>query len=207
MNSDAALIKEVEREAWERMPGESSRAYEAFTAYRDLGARRSIRIVAEQLQKSHNALLKMSQTYHWVDRCAAWADFQELESRRQRIEDIREMNDRHKSIAKMLQAKALEKLQAMAGQKDLSPTQVSQYIDLAVKVERLAMGAPDSIQEQRVTDEGEAPGRISRAILGNPETLEKALGMLDEVAKAESDEQRRAAVERIKSLEEAPAPV
>ena len=38
--------------AWERLENESSRAFEAFSAYRDLGPQRSLAKVAETLGKS-----------------------------------------------------------------------------------------------------------------------------------------------------------
>lgn len=37
---------------WERQPGETEKAYEAFVAYRDLGAQRSVSAVSEKLSKS-----------------------------------------------------------------------------------------------------------------------------------------------------------
>ena len=38
--------------AWERQEGETSRAYEAFSAYRDLGSARSLAKVGQLLGKS-----------------------------------------------------------------------------------------------------------------------------------------------------------
>lgn len=45
---------------WERQPGESAQAYEAFAIYRDMGSNRSLRVVAEQLSKSDTLIKRWS---------------------------------------------------------------------------------------------------------------------------------------------------
>jgi hypothetical protein len=57
--------------AWERQEGESARAYEAFSLYRDYGPARSIAKVAEALGKSRALLERWSVAHEWVDRVAA----------------------------------------------------------------------------------------------------------------------------------------
>jgi len=44
------------RELWERQPGESSKAFEAFECYRGLGASRRLLKVSQQLVKSTTLL-------------------------------------------------------------------------------------------------------------------------------------------------------
>ena len=57
--------------AWERQEGETSRAYEAFSAYRDLGSARSLAKVRQLLGKSTGLMERWSAAHAWVDRVAA----------------------------------------------------------------------------------------------------------------------------------------
>jgi len=57
---------------WERQPGESSKAFEAFECYRGLGASRSLLKVSQQLVKSTTLLSRWSVRHCWVERCRLW---------------------------------------------------------------------------------------------------------------------------------------
>lgn len=57
---------------WDRQPGETSKAYEAFAIYRDMGADRTVRSVAEALTKSDQLIRGWSTKHGWVARAAAW---------------------------------------------------------------------------------------------------------------------------------------
>jgi hypothetical protein len=57
--------------AWSRQEGESGKAYEAFSLYRDLGPERSITKVAYELSKSRTLIGRWSSVHSWVDRVAA----------------------------------------------------------------------------------------------------------------------------------------
>lgn len=57
---------------WDRQPGETSKAYEAFVTYRDQGADRNVRRVAEELDKSNTLIGRWSSQHDWVSRAAAW---------------------------------------------------------------------------------------------------------------------------------------
>lgn len=57
---------------WDRQPGETSKAYEAFVVYRDMGAERTVRSVAERLGKSGTLIAGWSSKNGWVPRAAAF---------------------------------------------------------------------------------------------------------------------------------------
>lgn len=58
--------------SWDRQPGETSKAYEAFVIYRDAGPARSVRFVSEQLSKSQTVIKRWSSGNNWVERAAEW---------------------------------------------------------------------------------------------------------------------------------------
>lgn len=62
----------AELDPWDRQPGETSKAYEAFSIYRDMGAERTVRSVAERLNKSGTLIAGWSGKHGWVTRAAAW---------------------------------------------------------------------------------------------------------------------------------------
>lgn len=57
---------------WDRQPGETSKAYEAFQVYLDQGSARSTRSVGEALGKSDALMHRWSSKYGWPDRARAW---------------------------------------------------------------------------------------------------------------------------------------
>lgn len=62
----------AELDPWDRQPGETSKAYEAFSIYRDMGAQRTVRSVAEHLNKSGTLIAGWSGKHDWVARAAAF---------------------------------------------------------------------------------------------------------------------------------------
>lgn len=62
----------AELDPWDRQPGETSKAYEAFSIYRDMGAQRTVRGTAEHLNKSLQLIAGWSGKNDWVARAAAW---------------------------------------------------------------------------------------------------------------------------------------
>lgn len=57
---------------WDMQPGETSKAYEAFRQYRDLGVTRSLSDVSAMLHKSVTVLGRWSRANRWVERAAAF---------------------------------------------------------------------------------------------------------------------------------------
>ena len=57
---------------WERQQGESAQAFEAFSAYLELGPDRSIRAVGQKLDKSRQQIGKWSSRWRWQERIRAY---------------------------------------------------------------------------------------------------------------------------------------
>jgi hypothetical protein len=82
------------------------------------------------------------------------------------------MAERHAQEARGLQAKALERLRALRPE-ELGPADVLRYFVEAAKLERLALGEPETVAEQRYGPVvlhiiEEVVGRQAPAPLGNP---------------------------------------
>ena len=154
---------------WEQQPGESSRAFGAFAAYRGLGPRRSLRAAAEAFSGQASAARerqfdKWSHTFRWVERAAAWDRHLDAQARRAQEEAQREMTERHVKEARALQGKALERLRALRPE-ELAPLEVLRYLVEAAKLERLALGEPETVSEARY---GPVVLQIVEEIVGRP---------------------------------------
>ncbi len=134
-------------EIWERLPNESSKAYQAFCIYRDLGVERSLEKVAQNRGKpgSKSWLNTWSTKYHWVERAQAYDDYMEQEKRKEQERAILEMVERHTKEAMALQQKALERLKSLDSS-ELSTKDVLSYLLEAMKLERLSRGEPTEVQ-------------------------------------------------------------
>lgn len=92
---------------WDRLPGESAKAYEAFCVYRDLGVDRSIRDAAQKLSKSVMVIARWSGQWDWVNRVREWDIHIEEEARKAtekaEINAIRAMNQRQLKTVQSMQ--------------------------------------------------------------------------------------------------------
>jgi hypothetical protein len=143
---------------WEQQSGESSRAYGGFCAYRDLGPRRSLHAAATAFYgraspSRERQLDKWSRAFGWVERTSAWDRHLDAEARQAQETARREMVERHLREAHTLQGKALQRLQALTPE-ELGPTELLRYIVEAVKLERLLLGEPDTVQRHELTGRG-----------------------------------------------------
>jgi hypothetical protein len=171
---------------WEQQPEETPRAYTAFCVFRDLGPRRTLAAAAAAYyQRTADSLErqvdKWSSAFRWVERAAAWDRHLDAEGRAAQEAARKEMAERHVREARGLQAKALERLRALLPE-ELSPADVLRYFVEAVKLERLALGEPDTVQRQELTGKGGSPLHFS---------LEDAVAAARELEEAERDAVQR----------------
>jgi hypothetical protein len=160
----AIEVHEEPENLWERMPGESSRAYARFCAYRDLGPGRSLmklrRLHAGEDGWSRSALEQACQRWHWQARAAAWDDEQDRAQRQAQLEAIREMAERQARDGADMQRLARGAMAQWVkpdpdtGQlvltAKLRPSEVTNLLKVGVDIERTARGEPTVVTEERI---------------------------------------------------------
>lgn len=154
----------LEPEPWERQLNETSRAWEAFTVYRDMGASRSIVKVSRELGKNRVTLEEWSTKYDWVKRCAAWDAEKDRVARETQIKDIIEMRQRHAAIAKKMMDTADHALEHIRPD-EVSTNEIARLVEIASKLERIARGDAGEVIEER--DGGEAISAVQIYIPDN----------------------------------------
>ena len=136
---------------WQQLPGESPPAFQAFVVYRNLEAKeRSLQRVGSELAKSRTLISRWSGRWDWLERAAAWDDHQEMRRLEHRIEEKQRMDDEHLKIIKAARSKALQALAQM----DVETLATNMYelrnwITEFMRLERVVMGEPESIEEGR----------------------------------------------------------
>jgi len=143
-------------DAWEKLPKETSRGYEAFCAYRDQGPARSLsrtvpilypdlHLTNTKPNTKRGRLSEWSRGFNWVARCTEFDVFTEKKERIENEKAIKAMSKRHANEALMLQQKAIDriKLIGLDNEKELTPRESLEFLREAVKIERLSRGVPE----------------------------------------------------------------
>src|SRR2546426_5868250 len=192
-------MRDEETQEWDRQPGESSKAYAHFCPYRDMGQERSLRKMAKdgKCTAKVRQLDRWSSRWRWVERCHKYDDHLLHQDRLRQEKERREMVSRHAKIAVLgqnLVVKGIEKLVADVeqGKRDLSASDASRLLDVAVKIERLSRGEPTEISELGGSDEH--PIRVNLEDRAR-QAVETALGITD-----------RGSAERVETSEAADVP-
>lgn len=128
---------DVDRNAWDRRPGETTRAHRAFVAFRDAGRARQVRrLVADGVLPSNAR--HWSTRWNWHGRAAAWDDACQRAADEDRLDQLRKMPVNHARIGRALQAAALGALQRL-DTGTVSPGDVARLLDLGCRIERDAL--------------------------------------------------------------------
>ena len=83
-----ALVVPPDREPWEKLPGESFKAFQAFALYRDLGPARSSQKVADHLSKSGTLIRGWASKWSWQVRAAAYDNHVDRRMREQQEDEL-----------------------------------------------------------------------------------------------------------------------
>jgi hypothetical protein len=162
--------------SWERGPGESPVAFAGFAAYRDLGAGRSLAKAAAKVSRSVRLLERWSAEHQWVVRAQAWDAEQDRLWLAEVADGQRQAARRHIALARRVQARAFERLQAMS-EGDLAKVPADRLVymlEVAAKMERSALGEPMKVE---VTGAGGGP--VEHAEQMTPEERQARLDELE----------------------------
>lgn len=127
---------------------ESKPAFEAWRAYARLMEKRSIRKVAQQLDKSTTLIGRWSVAWKWQERVRAWDDFVSEQENAAFIKERLAMARRQANVAVIGQnaaTRALVELDAgiQAGTVKLKPMEIAKLLCDTARLERENRGKPD----------------------------------------------------------------
>jgi hypothetical protein len=175
-------MSEEEKHDWNRLPRETSRSYQLFSVYRNLGPERSLAKARESAKciPSVARLKVLSRKWNWVERCKRYDDYQEHQDRLRHEKEREQMRQRHAKIAVLGQnivVREMESLLAKAqnGGSQMTPADVARLMDVTVKVERLARG--ESTDRHEVSGPGGGPVQIDHRVFVL--AVRRALGFRD----------------------------
>jgi hypothetical protein len=146
-----AIMAKPQQHAWQQLPRETDKAYEAFVVYRNLEPReRSLSRVSSELAKSVPLIKRWSSQWEWVERARDWDNYQEMRRLEKRIEEKQQMDERHLKIIRAARNKAVEALTNMDTETlAKNAFELRNWISEFIKLERLVLGEPESIEERR----------------------------------------------------------
>jgi hypothetical protein len=157
-------MSDEEKQAWDRLPGESSKAYAHFYLYRDTGKERSLRKLAREGECGAKVgqLEPWSSRWNWVERCEKYGGYLEHQDRLRQEKERRHMRERHAKIAVLGQNIVVRELQSHLAKAQkcghMTAADVARLMDVTVKVERLARGEPTDSHE--VSGPGRGPVKV-----------------------------------------------
>lgn len=165
------------RELWERQQAESSKAYAAFSLYLGMGKDRSLRKLLEDNRCSTKLaqLGRWSSRWRWVERAQAYDDHLDRQERAKTEAYRRKMNERHRATAAAALGKVVEWLQNVQGT-NLRPLEAARVMEVAAKLERLAVGEPTEIGKTEHAGDARAGPDYSK--MSDAELREDAISAL-----------------------------
>src|SRR5690606_16376836 len=116
---------------------------------------------AAEVHKSRDYLHKLASTWRWVQRAQAWDREQDRLYSEGLAERRRDMAERHARIASALQAKIVARLQSL-DPAARTPNDIARWLEVATRVERLALGLPDSTTAHTGPDGGPIQAEVSQ---------------------------------------------
>jgi hypothetical protein len=156
-------LPELDHSAWDRRPGEPSKAYGAFRIFRDLApTQRSLATVAERSGFSERRCRALAARWGWRERADEWDDACHQSEDRERLELIRSMHATHRRAGRAAMVKALQALPLIEPD-DMTPGQVARLMELGAKLERSTLTVSvEELQGLDLDDDAETEDPFER---------------------------------------------
>ncbi len=186
------------RQLWERQPGESAKAYNAFRLYRDAMEKRTLAKVAQTLGCSSTNVERWARRWAWTQRTYEYDLVQEEEWRQQAARDRIAMRRRQIALGQALQSVAAYGLREWQDK-------IEQKLPLAMRPDEIAtlMKLGNELETKGHGDEKHG-GRYTKIIVSlgtlSDEKFEESLKagkndgqalLLEDAAKAEDEDARQ----------------
>lgn len=138
--------------AWFRLPKESTRAYELFCVYLDMGpSERSVMKVSKKCHKYYTYIGRLSSKFKWVERAKAYDDYINEEVRKRVREDLIETRRRHADMARDFQRTITLPLQELLSRLTDKEKQRELYDNLSkMKLEDLIAMVKASVKDWQI---------------------------------------------------------
>jgi len=156
------MQKRSDTKPWERQPKEGEKPFEAFVIYRDMGEKRTLKEVAEELHKSYTLIRRWKETWNWEDRVREYDNELQKQAHKQAVKKARGMADRHIDMALKMQLKALAALEKL-NPESIDPKNLIALIREATRLER--ENREDVVRLTEPVQESTGPGSGSLADL------------------------------------------
>ena len=129
---------------WHMQPGESAKAYQAFQAYVDMGAERSLERLGQMLDKSRTHLGVWSARFDWQARVRAFDEAATAKASDRALEDAAAVRARQAQHARAIQLRAMPKIASM-DPGDMSMSEATRAWQVGAEAERKALGIADAL--------------------------------------------------------------
>lgn len=180
---------------WARMPEETPKAWEAFVTYRNLGPGRSIKKAAHLLGKARRTLDSWTSLYRWVQRARDWDAFQDQALLQQTVQQRRDMDGRHRQIARAMCQHVASSLRALAKHPPckecgcrgsegppVEAQDIPKWLETAQRAERIALGLdPAGVRHLHVSGRVTVAPDPVHVLIADSETQALAVALLARV--------------------------
>ena len=150
----------LDRDEYDRQPGEPETAWKSFVVYRDMGLDRTLdkaRLVLGKEKPGYNKVLEeWSVDWAWRMRTEAWDREIDRRHRKAMFAEVEKMKARHVNLAVSLQGlgalelnKLIESAKKAVRTNTVTGELLLKMIEIGVKLERQGRGEPESIIEER----------------------------------------------------------